>query len=226
MNKIKLINKLRQRKYRDELGLFIVEGDKLIEEIPKDLVEFVVTVDEVGEREFKKLSELTTPQSKIAVCHRIQLNSSFNIQHSKLTVVLDRIQDPNNVGAILRSTAAAGLKNVILLEGTADPFNLKSVRASMGAIFHLNLINMSEEELLNSNLNLVSAHIEGVNYRNFAMPKNAALILGNEGQGVSQNLLETSQKITIPIQNVESLNVNAAAAILIFQFNCSQETKF
>lgn len=241
MNKVKLINKLKQRKYRDELGLFIVEGDKLVSEIPKDLLEFVISVDEIGERDFNKLSELTTPQKFIAVCKKpdnlimnyefggekatekqednsVANNSSFLIPHSSLIIALDRIQDPNNVGAILRSTAAAGLKNVILLEGTADPFNLKSVRASMGAIFHLNLIDMTEEELINSNLNLVSAHMKGKSYRDFKMSDNSALIFGNEGAGVSKNLLEVSEKITIPIHNVESLNVNAAAAILIFQF--------
>ena len=217
MNKIKLINKLKQKKYRDEFGLFIVEGDKLISEIPKNLLEFVISVDEIGEREFNKLSELITPQKFIAVCKKPN-NPTFQISHSELTIVLDRIQDPNNVGAILRSTAAAGLKNAILLEGTADPFNLKAVRASMGAIFYLNLINMTEEELINSNLNLISAHMEGKSYRDFKMADNSALILGNEGAGVSKSLLEVSEKITIPIQNIESLNVNAAAAILIFHF--------
>lgn len=216
MNKLKLINKLKLRKYRDEFELFIVEGDKLIEEVPKDLLEFTITVDEIGEREFKKLSELTTPQTSIAVCRKPKINSSFD--NSKLTIVLDRIQDPNNVGAILRTTAAADLKDVILLEGTADPFSSKSIRASMGAIFHLNLVTMSESELLNSKLNLISAHIEGDNYREIKIPSSSALILGNEGQGVSKNLLDVSKKITIPIHNIESLNVNAAAAILIFNF--------
>ena len=216
MNKIKLINKLKLRKYRDELNLFIVEGDKLIEEIPKDLIDFVMTVEDIGEREFKKISELTTPQSAIAVCRKPSFISTST--DSKLKIVLDRIQEPNNVGAILRTTAAAGIKDVIILEGTADPFSPKSIRASMGAIFHLNIITMSEEELINSKFNLIAAHIEGVDYREFELPNNSALILGNEGQGVSQRLLEMSSKINIPIQNIESLNVNAAAAILIFNF--------
>ena len=216
MNKIKLINKLKLRKYRDEMDLFIVEGDKLIDEIPKDLIEFVVTVNEIGEREFKKLSELTTPQSAIAVCRKPKVNSeSLN---ARLTIALDRIQDPNNVGAILRTTAAAGIKDVILLEGTADPFSPKSIRASMGAIFYLNLVMMSEAELIDAKFNLISAHIEGSDYRDVELPNNAVLILGNEGQGVSDKLLEYSSKINIPIRNVESLNVNAAAAILIFHF--------
>ena len=218
MNKLKLINKLKLKKYRDELGLFLVEGNKLIEEVPKNLIEFVLSVDEVGEREFKKLSELTTPQTRIAVCKKPNFNSEFLIQNSKLAIVLDRIQDPNNVGAILRTTTAAGLEDVILIEGTADPFSSKSIRASMGAIFHLNFINMTEEKLINSNFNLVAAHINGADYRSFELPPNSALILGNEGAGVSYKLLDSSMKINIPIKNVESLNVNAAAAILIFHF--------
>ena len=218
MNKIKLINKLKQRKYRDELGLFLVEGDKLIGEIPSNLLEFTISIDEIGEREFNKLSELTTPQTKIAVCRKPTYNSALQIENQKLKIVLDRIQDPNNLGAILRSTAAAGLHDVILLNGTADPFNSKSIRASMGAIFHLNLINMTENELIESKLNLIAAHIDGLNYRKFKLPSSAALILGNEGQGVNDSLLKVSTKITIPIQKVESLNVNAAAAILIFHF--------
>ena len=218
MNKIKLINKLKLRKYRDEMGLFIVEGDKLIEEIPKNLIEFVLNVDDIGEREFKKLSELTTPQSAIAVCHKPSVNFESANDDAKLTIALDRIQDPNNVGAILRTAAAAGIKNAIILEGTADPFSPKSIRASMGAIFHLNLITMTEEELINTDFKLIAAHIEGTDYREFELPKKSILILGNEGQGVSKKLLEVSTKVNIPIQNVESLNVNAAAAILIFHF--------
>ena len=230
MNKIKLINKLKLRKYRDEMGLFIVEGDKLIEEIPKNLIEFVLNADDIGEREFKKLSELTTPQSAIAVCHKPNIGtrgkgqgaSSDNLNgyslNTKLAIALDRIQDPNNVGAILRTAAAAGIKNVVILEGTADQFSPKAIRASMGAIFHLNLITMSEEELINTDFKLIAAHIEGTNYRELELPKKSVLILGNEGQGVSKKLLEVSTKVNIPIQNVESLNVNAAAAILIFHF--------
>ena len=218
MNKIKLINKLKLHKYRDEMGLFIVEGDKLIEEIPKNLIEFVLNVDDIGEREFKKLSGLTTPQSAIAVCHKPSVNLESVSDETKLTVALDRIQDPNNVGAILRTTAAAGIKNLIILEGTADPFSPKSIRASMGAIFHLNLITMKEKELINTDFKLIAAHIEGTNYREFKLPKKSVLIFGNEGQGVSERLLDVSTKINIPIQNIESLNVNAAAAILIFHF--------
>ena len=132
--------------------------------------------------------------------------------------VLDRIQDPNNVGAILRTAAAANLHDVIILEGSADVFSPKSIRASMGAIFHLNLIEMNEDDLINTHLNLISAHINGINYRQFKLPSPCALVLGNEGGGVSQKLLDVSTKINIPTHNVESLNVNAAAAILLFHF--------
>ena len=214
MNKLKLINKLKLRKYRDEYGLFVVEGDKLIDEVPKHLIEFIVTQEEIGEQNFKKFSSLTTPQSAIAVCKKPKSSAISE----DFIIVLDKIQDPNNVGAILRTTAAANFHDVILIDGTADPFNPKSIRASMGAIFHLNLIDMSEDDLLNSKFNLVAAHINGIDYKNFDKPERCALILGNEGAGVSKNLREAATKITIPISNVESLNVNAAAAILIFHF--------
>ena len=161
MNKIKLLNKLKLKKYRDEFGLFVVEGDKLVDEIPKNFLEFVLTIEEIGEREFKKISSLTTPQKKIAVC-KIPKSQPLT---SDLVIVLDRIQDPNNVGAILRSTSAADLNDVILIEGSADPFNQKSIRASMGSIFHLNLIEMTEEEFLKTNLNFVAAHITGIDRR-------------------------------------------------------------
>ena len=214
MNKLKLINKLKLRKYRDEYGLFVIEGDKLIDEVPKHLIEFIVTQEEIGEQNFKKISSLTTPQSAIAVCKKPKSSAISE----DFIIVLDKIQDPNNVGAILRTTAAANFHDVILIDGTADPFNPKSIRASMGAIFHLNLINMSESDLLNSKFNLVAAHINGIDYKKFDKPEHCALILGNEGAGVSKNLREAATKITIPISNVESLNVNAAAAILIFHF--------
>ena len=202
------------KKYRDEFKQFIVEGDKLIAEIPNNLLEFTITADELNKRNFNKLSSLTTPQSAIAVCKK-PLSSAIN---SNFVPVLDRIQDPTNVGAILRTAAAANLRDVILLEGTADAFSSKSIRASMGAIFHLNLVEMSEKDLLNKNFNLVAAHINGFDYRQFKLPSKCAIIFGNEGGGVSKNLLDVATKINIPIHNVESLNVNAAAAILLFHY--------
>ena len=214
MDKLKLINKLKLKKYRDEFGLFVIEGDKLINDCPDNFLEFVIKREDIGDKKFDKLSSLTTPQSAIAVCRKKEPQPIS----SKFIIALDRIQDPANVGAILRTAAAANLSDVILLNGTADVFNIKSVRASMGAIFHLNLIEMSEDEFLNLNFSFVSAHMKGTPYRQFVKSDNMALILGNEGSGISKNILERSEKITIPIHNVESLNVNAAAAVLIMHF--------
>ena len=133
-------------------------------------------------------------------------------------IILVNPSDSGNLGTIMRSAAAFGFNEITIVPPAVDPYDPKVIRASMGAIFHLNLTEMSEDEFLNLNFNFVSAHIKGTPYRQFVKRDNMALILGNEGSGISKNILERSEKITIPIHNVESLNVNAAAAVLIMHF--------
>ena len=217
MNKIKLINKLKMRKYREEFGLFIVEGRRLCDEAQQSGAEiiFTITADEIGEREFKQLSDVETPQGILMVVKRPPVEP---IERKGLIPVLDGLQEPGNVGGIIRTAAAIGCRQVITLEDTVDAFNPKAVRASMGGIFKLDVISMSRAELLQSGLQLTAAALDGEPYDRFRFGKTTALVLGSEARGVARSILEKSARISIPMVGMESLNVNVAAGILMYEW--------
>lgn len=217
MNKIKLINKLKQKKYREEFGLFIVEGKRLCEEARSSGAEIVfeLSAEEIGEREFKRLSEVETPQGILMVVKR---PPSRKLIRAGLIPILDGLQEPGNVGGIIRTAAALGCKQVIALDSTVDPFNPKSVRASMGGIFKLDVIRMTRAELLSSGLSLVAAALDGVSYDRFRFEEPTALVFGSEARGVDPMILEKSARISIPMVGMESLNVNVAAGILMYEW--------
>ncbi len=217
MNKIKLINKLKQRKYREEFGLFIVEGRRLCDEAQQSGAEiiFSITADEIGEREFKKLSDVETPQGVLMVVKRPKVEP---LTRDGLILVLDGLQEPGNVGGIIRTAAAVGCRHIIALEDTVDPFNPKAVRASMGGIFKVNIIQMLRAELLSKKIPLTAAALDGVSYDRFEFENPTALVFGSEARGVDRSILDAARKITIPMVAMESLNVNVAAGILMYEW--------
>ncbi len=217
MNKFKLINKLKLKKYREEFGMFLVEGRRLCEEARQSGAEIVfeVTADEIGEREFKKLSEVETPQGVLMVVKRSEPKP---LRAEGLIPVLDGIQEPGNVGGIIRTAAAIGCRQLIALDSTGDPFNPKSVRASMGGIFKVNVISMSRAELLSNELPLTAAALEGSPYDQFQFDKTSAIVFGSEARGVDQQILRAARKVSIPMSAMESLNVNVAAGILMYEW--------
>ena len=218
MNGLKLIKKLKLKKYREEFGMFIVEGRRLCEEARQSGAEIVfeVTADEIGEREFKKLSEVETPQGVLMIVKRSEPKP---LRAEGLIPVLDGLQEPGNVGGIIRTAAAIGCRQVITLEDTVDAFNPKAVRASMGGIFKLDVISMSRAELLQSGLQLTAAALDGEPYDRFRFGKTTALVLGSEARGVARSILEKSARISIPMVGMESLNVNVAAGILMYEWH-------
>ena len=217
MNKIKLINKLKMRKYREEFGLFIVEGRRLCDEAQQSGAEiiFTITADEIGEREFKQLSDVETPQGILMVVKRPPVEP---IERKGLIPVLDGLQEPGNVGGIIRTAAAVGCRHLITLDNTVDPFNPKAVRSSMGGIFKLNVVSMSRAEFLSSGLPLTAASLDGVAYDQFEFDDPTALVMGSEARGVEQSIMQSARKISIPMVAMESLNVNVAAGILMYEW--------
>lgn len=217
MNKIKLINKLKLKKYRDEFGMYIVEGKRLCDEARQSGAEiiFTITTDEIGEREFKKLSEVDTPQGVLMVVKRPTVEP-FNAEG--LIPVLDGLQEPGNVGGIMRTAAAIGCRHIITLDNTVDPFNPKAVRASMGGIFKLNVIQMSRADFLSLNVPTAAAALEGVAYDQFQFQNPMAIVFGSEARGVDQEILRSASKVSIPMVAMESLNVNVAAGILMYEW--------
>lgn len=164
------------------------------------------------------LTDEVTPQGVLSV---VKIPESAPISSLSCILLLDRLQDPGNVGAVLRLSAACGVKDVITVD-CADAYSTKAVRSSMSGIFRCNVLNLSNEqayELLKQNdIPLVTADMNGENLFAFTSPERFCLVLGNEGNGVSDFFKNNAHyTISIPMKNnVESLNVATAAGITLY----------
>jgi TrmH family RNA methyltransferase len=162
----------------------------------------------------KSITDTKTSQGVIGLFERPRWTADQIFSRKALAVALDGVQDPGNVGTIVRLAAAFDAAGVIVLPGSADPFGPKAIRASAGAILNVPIVAMSVEELLRSGRPLFVADAKG----STSVLPTGVLILGNEGQGVSPALRERSRAIAIETSGrVESLNVAAAAAILLWR---------
>ena len=233
---IKLVRKLAQKKYRTETGLFVAEGLRLCEEVPTAQIEFgfytrefisderaarlvkrLKNLTEISASTMERLSDTQTPQGILLVV-RQKLATLEEVLAKKIIAVLDGVQDPGNVGTILR-TAAAFDCGMILLEGSADIFNPKVVRSSMGAIFYLPVTTANRADLLTlRGVDLVAAAVDSsaeVYWRHdFTRP--VAIVFGSEALGVSKEILDVARKVFIPMDgHAESLNVATSAAIIL-----------
>ena len=236
MSNVKLVRKLAQKKFRNELKLFVAEGLRLCEEVPPALIEFgfytreflsderakilverLKILEEVSPSTMEKISDTKTPQGILLVV-RQKFSSTEEVFAKKIIAVLDGVQDPGNVGTILR-TAAAFDCGVILLDGSAEIFNPKVVRSSMGAIFHLPIVKMTREEFLNlRGFEILAATIDpsAEIYHRHDFKKNCAIVFGSEASGVTEKILCAAKKIFIPMSGrAESLNVATSAAIIL-----------
>ena len=170
----------------------------------------------------QSLSELPTPQGIIAVVKK----HSLTVDLDGAWLLLDNVQDPGNVGTMIRTADAAGFTGVVLGKGTADIYSTKVLRSMQGSNFHLPIISMDLTEAVTifkeKEIPVYGTELnkDAIDYRQAAPGKKVALILGNEGQGVRSELLEmTDQNLYIPIYGqAESLNVGIAAGILMYHF--------
>lgn len=217
---VKHLVRLRtNRKYRAEKNATLVIGNKLTRELPctqiytsdpEEKADIHVTPEIV-----KKITGLKHPQSLIA---EVPLPKQSTLINLKKILVLDNIQDPGNLGNLLRTALALGIEGVLLLPGTADPFSDKALASAKGATFHLPLRQGTLEDLKQiiqtNNLIPFVADTHGAPMCTLSAP--IALILGNEGSGPSPEVAALSRPITIPMAaNSESLNVATAGAILM-----------
>lgn len=223
--KIKNAIKLLDKKFRDLNGLFIVEGLHLVQEAQQEnLVQEIFSADEsirgtlVSRDIIKRLSTTETPQPVVAIVNKPQVSKELGNK----VLVLDNVQDPGNVGTLLRTAVAFGYTSVIV-KG-ADVFSPKVVRASQGAIFKINIIQLKsiEKEIFNNGI-VIGAMVDE-NAKNYLEIPNSNdkplfLVLGNEGNGISQEVQNMlNERVYIPIK-FESLNVSAAGAILMSHFH-------
>jgi len=223
---IKYLQELNSsKKLRDESNEFIVEGYNLVKEaLITGNLKKVYTVDENSEYKdaviitfdiLKKITNTITPEGIIGVCSK---NISKKLSNKAL--YLDNIQDPGNIGTILRSCCAFGF-DTIILDNCCDIYNPKVIRSSEGAIFKLSFIDKTIDELKNDGYKIIGTSMNGLNIDKFDKKTldKFVVVLGNEGHGVRKEILEnTDINLTIPMKNIESLNVGVAASIIMYEF--------
>ncbi len=237
--RVKKYIKLKQKKYRDLYSEFIIEGEHLVMEACKKglVVELILEKDEVlpfnypivyvTDEILSKISTLESVPKVMALCKKlVEENPKERI------LMLDGIQDPGNLGTIIRSAVAFNIDTLILGEGTVDLYNPKVIRASQGMIFHLNIIARTlKNEILSlkaKEIPIYGTKVEyGLDVRHFREKdkRRFALIMGNEGQGVSEEILAMcDQFIYIEMNDVvESLNVAIACSIMLYEMNRSDD---
>ena len=239
-NQEKLIRSLSVRKNRKKTGLFVAEGMKLVTDFlnsglvaenifmldTADGHQITAAIEWISESEMKRITFLDTPSLVLAV---FEVPQAGELDWAGMVLVLDRLQDPGNVGTLLRTASWYGITNVVALTGTADCWSPKVVQSSMSALAHVKVHPMDEGEFVSkvkeAGVQLVIADMAGTSARGFNWSQNTALVLGNEGQGISSVLKEMRDAtITLPghASKIESLNVAVSGATLLYEYAISQ----
>ena len=247
---IKLIKSLHIKKYRDEYGLYFVEGWKMVKEaiegnFPIHMLVYSQDFDikklELDKKKeeiplvcvhanlFKQIGDVKTPQGVIGVLRKEEKDLDYILaRDSGFWVILDRVQDPGNMGTIIRTVDAAGGDGVVLLEGCVDPYNPKTIRSTMGSILRVPLVRVSDNknfllQLVERQVHIIASDMGGDNIFTWQGVKSEsikALVIGNESKGISQEILDLATSVvSIPIiGGSESLNASVAAGIMIYEF--------
>jgi len=246
---IKHIRKLKEKKYRDEFNEYIIEGIKLIKEAINEKAEIktIIVCDNcdknetieqnmmyeiakyncvyVDEKIFSHITEVQNPQGILAVIGKG--NKEEKIDYSQdMIVILDDIQDPGNLGTILRTVDSAGLKQIIVSKKSGDAYNPKVVRSTMGAIFRVNIIESQNlvntiKDIQKNKFKVLATALEtNDTIYDIDFSEKVAIVIGNEANGVSKEVLEIADnKVKIPmLGKTESLNAAVATGIVIYEY--------
>jgi RNA methyltransferase, TrmH family len=240
----KYIQSLHQKKVRDQNGVFIAEGPKVVLELlgsrvfvcqqlfavnewllsnEKTLQKYAgVEVFAIKDFELEKLSLLTTPHNVLAIFKKKEQATVLSIK-GKITLVLDAIQDPGNLGTIIRTADWFGIENIVCSPACADMYNPKVVQSTMGSLARVNIFYTGLKDWLQKNkaIKKYAAALHGKDIKVLKEIKEAILIIGNEGRGISDEVMhEVDEKITIIKKGeAESLNAAVAAGIILAAFN-------
>lgn len=231
---IKKIKKLNTKKYRDETGFFLVEGEHLVLEAYKSgrleklvLLEndsFDLNVPKIylTSNVMKFISELETPPTIMGICKK----SADTLEYGDKVLILDNIQDPGNLGTIIRSAVAFNVNTLILGNDCVDLYNSKVVRASQGMLFKINIArkNLIDviPDLKQKNYKIFSTNVKnGKSLKNVEKPSKSAIIMGNEGLGVKDEISSLADEyLYIDMNaNCESLNVAVATSIILYELD-------
>ena len=229
--RIKELVKLKDKKYRDNNNLFFVEGYDIVIEAYKNgcvkelyvldgtLVDMNVQYTYVSYDVMKKISDMESVSEYYAVCYKKE-----DMEIGNRLIILDGVQDPGNLGTIIRSAVAFNFDTVVISKNTVDLYNPKVIRSTKGMLFNKNIIQRELEEFMSELSDYViygTDVISGNNIKNVDIPSKVALVIGNEGRGISDSVRTLCNKfIYIPISNdCESLNAGVAASILMYEVN-------
>ncbi|MBK9525529.1 MAG: RNA methyltransferase [Bacteroidetes bacterium] len=249
-NQIRFVNSLHQKKFRRSEGLFIAEGEKVVSDLLDtdwEIRSFYYTercslplsrmpsgrisgeMMKIGEEDLQKISALTTAQSVLAVVVIPERHLDFSVLASGLSLVLDDIQDPGNLGTILRIADWFGISNILCSDDTVESFNPKVVQASMGSIFRVNVFSGDLEALFEKNKNelklpVFGTLLDGENIFKAELLQQGLILFGNESNGIRRELIPfIDRKITIPSfytssLGPDSLNVSIAVGVVCGEF--------
>lgn len=240
-NTFKKIKKYRTKKYRDQDRKFLAEGTKFLDfdEIPEYILidsnysEDKSILDKVNKFETAKVivlsdslfAQLTSQENSQGVILVYSYEEKELDSIGDNIIILDRVGDPGNLGTIIRTVDAAGFKDIVLVKGSVDAYNEKAIRSTMGSIFNVNLYYVEEGKLIEFlkereyKMIATTLHKDSILYTEMKLENRNAIIFGNEGSGVSNNLIEKSdEKVIIPIfGTAESLNVAMACGIIVYK---------
>lgn len=245
---IKHIRKLKDKKYRDESNEYVVEGVKLVEEAVKEnakIKQIIVCEDttrtyeipthimleiakyeciSVSDKIFNIITQVTNPQGIMAIIEKNAQDAQIDYTQD-IIVVLDDVQDPGNLGTILRTVDSIGLNQIIISKGTADAFNSKVVRSTMGAIFRIKIIeveNLAQEikEMRKHHFKLMVTSLQTKNSIYDIDFNKKIIVIGNEANGVSKEIQDMAdEKAKIPmLGRTESLNASVAAGVVMYEY--------
>lgn len=235
-SEIKLITSLQKKKYRDQHGLFVAEGFKLIDDLINSGVELhslwtdgndpltSLEFKKISAKEFKKISLLKNPNGHLGVFKKLSLAT---FKPSGLILALDAVRDPGNLGTIIRLCDWFGIDHLICSQDTVDCYNPKVVQASMGSVARVNIHYLDLPQFLEPlSLPVYGAFMDGESAYLQQYQEDAILVMGNEGNGISSEIEgQITQRLSIPNFSknnaAESLNVAMAAGILISEIRRS-----
>lgn len=238
IKKIKML--MEKARARRKEQLFVVEGIKMVEEIPSGRLQEIVVSESfhnnnpskfsdaiiISDKLFKDITDTVTPQGVLAI---VKMND-YAVEdlfgnNSGCVIILDHLQDPGNMGTIIRTAEAAGVAGIIMTKDSVDFYNPKVVRSTMGAIFRVPIIVVDDllsaiAALKSDGFNCIAAHLDGEIVSEINWPAQTAFMIGNESKGLSDEVANKADRLVkIPMEGkVESLNAAVAAAILMYSY--------
>jgi TrmH family RNA methyltransferase len=247
-NKSKFITALQKKKNRDDENLFVIEGDKLVREflnanirlkilaakaefinsLPSEKLKLADETEIVSYEELRQMSSLKTAHNALAVVEKDDSEINHDQVFRQLCVALDGIQDPGNLGTIIRAAAWFGIPSIVCSKDSVDVYNPKVIQASMGAILHVKVFYTGLAEFLTEarekKIPVFGTMLEGDSVYSQSLGKKGIILLGNESKGISAELIPlVSDRIFIPGKGsskpgIDSLNVGMAASIVFSEF--------